>query len=77
MLILEIYTQKYNTKSIYTQKYGEATEIVDFVADDGFFLLNISATFWECLAARFKSFLPKVYTYNAQNTTSTLMATVK
>ena len=40
---------------------SEATEIVDDVDDDDFFLLNISATFWEYLAARFKSFLPIVY----------------
>ena len=31
----------------------EAREVVDVLADDGFFLLNISAIFWECLAARF------------------------
>ena len=31
----------------------EAREVVDVLADDGFFLLNISAMFWECLAARF------------------------
>ena len=53
----------------------EATEIVDVVADDGFFLLNISATFWECSAARIKSFLPIVYTYNPH--TITLMVTEK
>ena len=40
-----------------------------------FFILNIFGTFWECLAARFKSFLPIVYTYNAH--TTTLMVTAK
>ena len=44
---------------------GEATEIVGIVANNDFFLLNISATLWECLAARFKSFLLIVYTYDA------------
>ena len=53
----------------------EATEIVDVVAEDGFFLLNISATFWECLAARIKLFLPIVYTYNPH--TTTIMVTGK
>ena len=31
--------------------YDEATEIVDVVADDGFFLLNISATFLGVLSS--------------------------
>ena len=53
---------------------GEATEIVGVVADDDFFLLNISATLWECLAARFKSFLLIVYTYHVH---TTVMITTK
>ena len=39
------------------------------------FLLKISPTFWECLEARFKSFLPIVYTDDAH--TTTLMVTAK
>ena len=39
------------------------------------FLLKISPTFWECLAARFKSFLPIVYTDDVH--TTTLMVTAK
>ena len=55
--------------------HGEATHIVDIVAGDGFLLLNISATFWECLAAHFKSFLLILYTYDAH--TTTLLVTAK
>ena len=39
------------------------------------FLLKTSPTFWECLEARFKSFLPIVYTDDAH--TTTLMVTAK
>ena len=46
-----------------------ALKIVDIIAVDGFFLLNISATFWDCLVARFKSFLLILYTYDAHTTT--------
>ena len=53
----------------------EATEIVDVIADNGFFLLTISPTFWECLAACFKLFLPIVQTYDAH--TTTLIVTAK
>ena len=51
---------------------SEATKIVDVVDDDGFHILNISATFWECLAVHFKLFLPIVYTYNAPTATLTV-----
>ena len=54
---------------------GEVTETVYVIADDGFLFLNISATFWECLAAHFKSFLPIFYTYHSH--TTTLMVNAK
>ena len=54
---------------------GEVTETVDVIADDGFLFLNISATFWECLEAHFKSFLPIFYTYHSH--TTTLMVNAK
>ena len=53
---------------------GEAMEIADVVADDRFFLLNFSATFWECLEARFKSFLLIVYTCDVYTTTVMVIA---
>ena len=53
----------------------EASGFVDVVADNVFFLLNISVTFCECLAARFKSFLAIVYSYDAH--TTTLMVSAK
>ena len=54
---------------------GEATEIAHVVAGDSFFLLNISASFPECLAAHFKLFLPIVYVYDVH--TTTLVVTAK
>ena len=53
----------------------EASKFVDVVADNVFFLLNISVTFCECLVARFKSFLAVVYSYDAH--TTTLMVSAK